>query len=114
MAQPFAIVIFFIFWDKIYCLIVGVILFIILNLFMGIYVNFVFKYTNSKILYILGLNQIKFIMSTKKSFEKKFILQNYKPEIDSLRAIAVKEFFYNIFIFSILFHVFFKYFFKIC
>ena len=28
-------------------------------------------------------------MSTVKSFEKKFIPQNYKPEIDSLRAIAV-------------------------
>ena len=28
-------------------------------------------------------------MSTLKSFEKKFIPQNYKPEIDSLRAIAV-------------------------
>ena len=28
-------------------------------------------------------------MNTEKSFEKKFIPQNYKPEIDSLRALAV-------------------------
>ena len=41
-------------------------------------------------------------MNTKKNLNKKFIPQNYKPEIDSLRVIAVSLitfFYYNYYVF---------------